>query len=194
MLSTSSQGRLIILSAVLAFAPAAAAQPAGEYKPRIDPAEFSTEITRNPYMLLPAGKSFVMQADTEDGTERVEILIPGWTKTVMGVETLVYWDRVYLDGVLIEDTRDYLVQHQNGDIWYFGENVDNYEDGKLADHEGAWIAGEKGALPGIWLKANAAVGDKYLQEYLKGEAEDAAEVLGVERDCRDAARQIQRIV
>ncbi len=128
---------------------------------------------------VPVGKKFVLEADTADGKERIEILIPGWTKTVLGLETLVYWDRVYLDGELIEDTRDYLAQHKNGDVWYFGENVDNYEDGKLVDHEGAWLAGEDGALPGIWLKADAAVGDKFRQEFYAGKAEDAAEVIGV---------------
>jgi hypothetical protein len=157
------------------FAPAQAEETKA---PPIVPEEFSSEITKNPYFLLPSGKKFVMEAKTEDGIERVEILIPGWTKTIMGVETLVFWDRVTLDGELIEDTRDYLAQHENGDIWYFGENVDNYEDGMVTDHEGAWMGGERGAEPGIWLKADAKVGDKYRQEYLKGEAEDAAEVIG----------------
>jgi hypothetical protein len=156
--------------------PAHAAEP---YDPEIRPEEFSWVIAANPYFSLPVGRKFVLEADTEEGLERTEIMIPGWTKMVMGVETLVYWDRVYRDGVLIEDTRDYLAQHANGDVWYFGEHVDNYEDGKLADHEGAWLAGVDGARPGVWIKADAAVGDRYRQEYYAGKAEDAAEVLAV---------------
>jgi len=39
----------------------------------------------------------------------------------MGVTTLVYRDLVWLDGDLIEDTRDYLAQDKDGDVWYFGE-------------------------------------------------------------------------
>jgi hypothetical protein len=171
----STTRRALILIALL---PAIAVAAADTKAPPIAPEDFSADITRNPYFLLPVGKSFVMEAKTEDGVERTEIFIPGWTKTVMGVETLVYWDRVTLDGELIEDTRDYLAQGKNGDIWYFGEHVDNYEDGRLTDHEGAWMAGERGAEPGIWLKADAKVGDKYRQEYLKGEAEDEAEVIG----------------
>jgi hypothetical protein len=169
------------------------AQSAEAYAPEIKPEDFSAVITANPYFMLPVGRKFVLEAETEDGLERTEIMIPGWTRTVMGVETLVYWDRVYLDGELIEDTRDYVAQHANGDVWYFGENVDNYEDGQLADHEGAWLAGVDGARPGILVKADAKVGDKYRQEYLAGEAEDAAEVvavgeqvetpLGAVRDC-----------
>lgn len=148
------------------------------YSPTINPDEF-TNIIDNPYFALPVGKKMVYEAETEEGTERIEILIPGWTKEVMGIETLVYWDRVFLDGVLIEDTRDYLAQHANGDVWYFGEDVDNYEDGELADHDGAWLAGEDGALPGIWLKADSQVGDSYYQEYYAGEAEDRGDVTAI---------------
>ena len=36
-----------------------------------------------------------------------------------------------------------------------------------------------GAKPGMWVKKDAHVGDKYRQEYLAGEAEHAAEILAV---------------
>lgn len=148
------------------------------YNPIINPSDFTTKIT-NPYFSLPVGKKIVYEAKTEDGTEKIEILIPGWTKKIMGVETLVFWDRVYLDGELIEDTRDYIAQDKEGNVWYFGENVDNYVGGKLMDHGGAWIGGIDGAKPGIWMKANPKIGDEYRQEYYKGKAEDMARVDGV---------------
>lgn len=169
---------LLSLAAVIGTAMPADAQEG--YNPRIDPAEFSTDITLNPYLALPVGKKMVFEAETEDGRERVVVVVPGWTRTIMGVGTLVYWDRVYLDGELVEDTRDYLAQHENGDVWYFGEDVDNYEDGRLADHEGAWLSGVDGALPGIWLTANAGVSDEYRQEYDPGKAEDMARVVALD--------------
>jgi len=146
-----------------------------EYNPVINPTDFTTQIT-NPYFSMPIGKKMVYEAKTEDGIERIETLIPGWTKEIMSVETLVFWDRVYLDGELIEDTRDYIAQDKEGNVWYFGENVDNYVGGLLTDHHGAWIGGVDGALPGIWMKANPKVGDEYRQEYYKGEAEDLGRV------------------
>ena len=152
--------------------------PAEKYNPEINPADFSMTIT-NPYFSIPIGKNMVYEKTTEDGKERIEIVVPGWKRTVMGVETLVFWDRVYLNGVLKEDTRDYLAQHKNGDIWYFGEHVDNYENGKLKDHHGAWVAGEKGAKPGIWMVASPKVGDEFRNEYYKGEAEDITKILSV---------------
>ncbi|MFZ1627124.1 MAG: hypothetical protein WAT81_04975 [Candidatus Moraniibacteriota bacterium] len=152
--------------------------PADQYDPVINPADFSDTITNSNFALA-VGKKFVVEAATKDGLEQIEILIPGWTKEVLGVKTLVYWDRVYVDGELVEDTRDYLAQHKNGDVWYFGENVDNYEGGKLIDHDGSWVAGINGAKPGIWIKGTHTVGDSYRQELYKGQAEDMRDVVAV---------------
>ena len=146
------------------------------YNPNIDPAEFSTNIS-NPLFNMPVGKLMVYEAKTEDGLERVEIRIRKDTRKIMGIETLIYNDRVFVDGTLVEETNDYLAQHKDGSVWYFGEVVDNYKDGKFLDHAGGWIAGEDGALPGIWVKANQAVGDTYRMEFYKGIAEDMAEVV-----------------
>ena len=152
---------------------------AESYSPKIDPADFSSNIT-NPMFTLPAGKSFVYEAKTEDGMERIEIRIRDETRTIMGVTTIVYNDRVFRDGELHEETNDYLAQDKDGNVWYFGEEVDNYEAGKFKDHHGAWIAGVDGALPGIWIKSKQVVGDEYRQEYYKGEAEDMAKVIAID--------------
>lgn len=149
-----------------------------DYDPDINPSEFTTAIT-NKYFSLPVGLKLTYEGETEDGTERVEIEITGDTKEIMGVMTLVYRDRVWVGNELVEDTRDYLAQHENGDVWYFGEDVDNYEDGELSDHDGSWHAGVDGAKPGIWVKQNPVVGETYRQEYYSGEAEDMAEVLSL---------------
>lgn len=150
-----------------------------DYHPVINPSDFTTTID-NPYFAIPVGKKMVYEAETPEGPERIEILVPGWTREVMGVQTLVFWDRVYLNGQLIEDTRDYVAQHKaTGDVWYFGEHVDNYENGKLIDHKGMWIGGVDGAQPGIWFSGNPQPGLEYRQEYYAGKAEDAARVESV---------------
>lgn len=149
------------------------------YDPQIIPTEFSASIT-NPMFSLPVGRKLTFQAETEDGTEKIEIEIESGTKVIMGVTTTIYRDRVYIDGQLVEDTRDYLAQHQNGDVWYFGEEVDNYEDGTLVDHAGSFIAGVNGAQPGIWIKGTHVPGDSYRQEYAPGEAEDMRDVVAVD--------------
>jgi hypothetical protein len=156
---------------------------AATYNPQIVPSHFSTIIT-NPYFSLPIGLETHSKGETEDGTETITITVSGETKMVMGVKTLVYRDKVWLDGKLIEDTKDYLAQDKEGNVWYFGEDVNNYENGKLKDHDGSWIAGVDGALPGIWMKAKPKVGEVYKQEYYKGEAEDEATVLSLSETVR----------
>ena len=154
-----------------------ATQAANNYDPRINPADFSTNIT-NKYFSLPAGKKMVFEATTEDGVnERIEIEILKDTRSIEGVETVVYLDKVYNDGQLVEETRDYLAQHKNGDVWYFGEDVDNYENGQLKDHDGSFIHGKDGARAGIWMKSEQKVGDSYRQEYYLGEAEDMRDTI-----------------
>jgi hypothetical protein len=148
-----------------------------EYNPQINPKDFSTNIT-NKYFTLPVGKKMTYEAITQEGArEKIEIEILNETKNIEGVETVVYLDRSYEDGELVEETRDYLAQHTNGDVWYFGEDVDNYENGKLKDHAGSFIHGKDGAKAGIWMKANQKVGDSYRQEYYPGEAEDMRDTL-----------------
>lgn len=158
---------------------------ASEYKPKIRPSDYTTNIT-NPYFKLLPGKTMTYMLDTSEGLEKIEIKILPKRKLLMGVSTIIYWDRVWLDTdgngkfsnkELIEETYDYLAQDKKGNVWYFGEEVDNYENGKLVDHAGSWLAGEDGAQPGIWIKGTHKVGDSYRQEYYAGEAEDMRDVV-----------------
>ena len=175
---------LSLAAAILALAsPAFAEEP---YDPQINPADFSIAIT-NPLFSMPIGKKMIYAAKTDDGLERIEISITGEKRTVMGIETLVYFDQVFVDDKLHEMTKDYIAQDKAGNVWYFGEVVDNYEDGLFVDHKGSWIAGEGGAKPGIWVKAALVPGDAYRQEYLKGEAEDMAKVEAIGETVKVAA-------
>ena len=152
-------------------------QPA-EYNPTINPSQFSTKIT-NPFFTLPVGRKFSYQSETPEGLERIELEIMKSDKVIMGVATVLYRDKVWVGDELIEDTHDYLAQDAVGNVWYFGEEVNNFKAGQLVDHKGSWIAGEDGALPGIWIKATPVVGDSYKQEYYKGKAEDMTDVVAI---------------
>lgn len=151
---------------------------ATDYGPVLDPADFSTTID-NPYFNLPVGRTLIYEGDTEDGHEKIQIKVTDETRVIGGIETVVYEDTVWVDDELVEYTKDFLAQDKHGNVWYFGEEVDNYEDGVLVDHHGAWTHGVDGAIAGIWIKADHVPGDSYRQEYLKGEAEDIRDVLSV---------------
>ena len=176
MSSSCSTCATALLVAAAVVGTAVPSRSGESYDPAIEPGDFSTKID-NPFFAMPVGKRMSYAGKTEDGLERIEIAITGETRMVMGVETLVYLDRAYLDDELVEETKDFLAQDRQGNVWYFGEEVDNYEDGKLKDHEGAWMAGTDGAKPGIWIKAEHKPDDTYRQEYYQGEAEDMVKIV-----------------
>jgi hypothetical protein len=164
-----------------------AQQPADSeaYNPTINPADFVGEVT-NKYFALKPGTKFTYRNRT--GTEQVEIVVTRETKTVMGVTTIVVREIEHKRGVLREDARNWFAQDKRGNVWYFGEEVDNYTaDGKLKDHGGSWEAGVKEAKPGIIMPATPKVGDTYRQEYLQGQAEDMGTVVALDQKVTIAA-------
>jgi hypothetical protein len=85
-------------------------------------------------------------------------------------------------GVKEEETIDWYAQDINGNVWYFGENSLEYDqDGLIVSLGGSWMAGVDGAKPGIIMEANPVLNDLYRQEFALGEAEDMAEVIGLDQ-------------
>jgi len=146
------------------------------YDPIIDPDNFVDTID-NPYLPFAVGNKWVFEAETEDGTERIEVEVTGETKTVMDITCTVVRDTVTLEGELIEDTYDWYAQDVDGNVWYMGEDSREYEDGEVVSTAGSWEGGVDGARPGIIMMAKPLAGFSYRQEYYKGEAEDMAEVV-----------------
>ena len=151
------------------------ALPQGADTVEIDPAQFTSEID-HPFWPMAPGTTWVYR----EGDQRVEVTVTDRTRLVMGVETRVVHDLVTDDGVPVEDTYDWYAQDDDGNLWYFGEDTTEFEDGKPVGHAGAWEAGVDGALPGILLPADPEVGMTYRQEYYAGEAEDRAKVLSLD--------------
>jgi hypothetical protein len=81
---------------------------------------------------------------------------------------------------LVEDTFDWHAQDKEGNVWYFGENSREIENGEVVSTEGSWEAGVDGAEPGILIKADPKVGETYRQEYYPGEAMDMGKVLSLD--------------
>jgi len=160
--------------------------------PDFDAGDFSDPASiDHRYFPLPVGSTRVYFGETEDGTETTVVEVLDQTREVFGVTARVVRDRVFTDGLLLEDTHDWFAQDDHGNVWYLGEEVDNYEyedeEAFVIDHEGAWEAGrdvaEIGAtaLPGYQMPTMPKPGLSYHQEYYPGEAEDMAVVreLGV---------------
>jgi len=138
-------------------------------------------LINNTYLPFKPDDPLLYQVETEDGVETIVIEVLDTSRVVNGVECVVVREREYLDDLLMEETHDWFVQDDDGNVWYMGEEVINYEyndDGELigTNDEGSWEAGVDGAEPGIIMKADLVVGDSYQQEYYEGVAEDMAEI------------------
>ncbi len=152
----------------------------GPYDPVIDPANFVSKIT-NRYAPFRPGAWWEYEKQTEEGLERIRVEVLQKRREILGVGVTTIRDRAWLDGVLIEDTIDWLAQDKAGNVWYFGEISKNFEDGLLANLDGSWEAGKDGDKPGFWIKRAPRVGEFYRQEYaLDNEAEDIVEVLDLD--------------
>src|SRR3954470_2317038 len=136
-----------------------------------------SDVVDNPYFPLLVGSTYVYTG-TKDGTPEVDrVIVTDVTRQILGVTTTAVLDRVFEDGELTEKTYDFYAQDQAGNVWYFGENSQEIEDGKVVSREGSWEAGVNGATAGIIMKAQPAIGDGYFQEHSLGVAEDQAEVV-----------------
>jgi hypothetical protein len=129
----------------------------------------------NPLLPWAPGASFTF--DTTDGHEHIVVTVLPDPEEIEGVAAVAVQDTSYVDGVLGEDTTDWYAQDADGNVWYLGEDTCEYDADQCVDRHGSWKWGEAGALPGIvmWGDPSAASGP-YYQEYLKGEAQDVAEV------------------
>lgn len=150
----------------------------GPYHPDIHPDRFGAVID-NPYWPLTPGTTFIYEGLTQGGLERVEVTVTRNTRKIMGVTCVEVRDIVTLKGEVIEDTLDWYAQDLDGNVWYFGENVKDYEDGLIVSLEGSFTAGVDGAQPGIIMLAQPKAGDAYRQEFDLGNAEDLGEVLSL---------------
>lgn len=151
----------------------------GDYDPVLDAADFLAEVD-NPYFPLPPGSTRTYEGTDEDGAvEQVEVEVLDEARDVLGIAATVVRDTVTVDGELVEDTYDWFAQDVDGNVWYLGEDVRDYEDGEVVSTAGSFEAGVDDARPGIVMPADPQVGDAYRQEYDPGNAEDVAEVVAV---------------
>lgn len=131
----------------------------------------------NPYFSLRPGHVLTLKED--DVVLTVTAL--NETRVVDGVTTRVVEEREETPEGLLEVSRNFFaVDPTFGDVYYFGEEVDIYKDGKVASHGGAWLSGVNGARFGLFLPGHPAVGRKFYQEVAPGIAMDRAEVVSLD--------------
>ena len=131
-----------------------------------------TSAGENSYFVLEPGHQVILEGQ-EDGEElQLTMTVLDETKVVDGVETRVVEEKESEGGDLVEVSWNYFaICKPTNDVFYFGEDVDIYEDSKIVSHEGAWVAGQNGAKAGMIMPGRVEVGLKYYQEISPGVAE-----------------------
>src|SRR5262245_30287389 len=138
---------------------------------------FVAQIT-NPYLNFAPRRVFTYRTETDAGTEINTVEITRDTKTIIGVTTTVVHDQVFLNDELAEDTFDWLAQDTDGNVWYFGEDTKEYENGQVVSTAGSWEAGVNDA-PGIIKLAEPEAEQRYKQEDSPDNAEDMAKIVSL---------------
>ena len=164
--------------------------PPNPTAPRSDRVDLVRPSFSNPTQvdnpLFPIGdlRSAILLGNDEGHPLRIETtLLPG-TRTIewrgKRVKTLVSQFVSYLDGRIHEVALDWYAQADDGAVWYFGEDVFNFQDGKVADTHGSWRAGKDGP-PGMIMPARPQVGAVYRTENIPGKAFEEVTVKAAEQ-------------
>src|SRR5882672_2391828 len=168
---------------------AAAKEPVGdraftEYFP-VDASEWAT-TGKNPFFILEPGYFTILEGKEDGKDVRLESNVQNETKKIAGVECRVVVEKAFENGQLKEVARDYYAfSTKTASVYYFGEDVDNYKDGKIDNHNGSWLAGEKNARYGLLMPGIALLGSRFHQEIAPGHGMDRLEIVG-QREPTDA--------
>jgi len=132
---------------------------------------------RNEFFVLEPGFHLTL----EGNNERLVITVLDETRMIAGVTTRVVEEREWRDDGLIEVSRNFFaICEGTNDIFYFGEEVDDYRGGEIVGHGGEWLAGNDGARAGLIMSGDPQVGMKYYQEIAPNAALDRAEVVSLD--------------
>lgn len=171
---------------VLALFPLANVAIAEPVLPDFAAADFS-QPAENPYFPLRIGLTrTLMGTGMENGEPVVELgvlTVIGPGPVIMGAQSVTVIDEAYSGGRLVERTYDYFAADAEGNVWYLGEDVENfrYDDAGIltgTDNASAWRAGVNGAVPGITMPIDLTLGASLFQEHAPvEEAMDYAELV-----------------
>jgi hypothetical protein len=134
----------------------------------------------NRYFIIEPGFKIVMVGKQGQHTVKDVLTVLDQTKTIDGIETRIVEDQETLDDALTEISRNYFaICNKTNSVFYFGEDVDTYENGVIVGHDGAWQSGQNGARAGLQMPGIILLGARYFMEVAPGVAQDRSEILSM---------------
>jgi hypothetical protein len=159
----------------------------------IDSCTFST-TGENTYFILQPGFQLVLEGVEDGDTSRVIITVLNETKMAGGIETRVVEENESVNSKTIEISRNFFAFcKETGNVFYFGEEVDIYKNGKLTSHSGAWLA-EGLNKPGVVMPGKYEIGYRYYQEIAPGKAMDRAEIISISETYKTPAGNFSNVL
>jgi hypothetical protein len=162
-----------VAPAVLTAALTLAACTSDESAPTGETPAFSnpTEIT-NSYLPFAERGRWVYEGTAKDEPYLIEVAVTPATRTIEwgenSTETLVVRRRQWVNGLLIQEALVHYAQDDAGGVWSFGQDVDNFKEGELADHEGSRLAGADGVEPILVMPGDPQGGQAFSGEDVLG--------------------------
>jgi hypothetical protein len=132
---------------------------------------------KNDFFILEPGDQATFEGREGKRAVTLVVTVLDETKRIGGVETRIVEERETHDGKLVEVSRNYFaVCGPTNDVFYFGEDVDLYKNGKVESHGGSWVAEKDGARPGLFMPSRTLLGSRFYQEMAPGVAMDRVEI------------------
>jgi hypothetical protein len=145
-------------------------------------------VGRNRFFVLEPGYAMTY----EDGPVRLTITVLPEARVVDGVTTRVVEERETRAGQVVEVSRNFFaISRRTQDVYYFGEEVDNYQGGRIVNHEGSWLSGVGSARFGLMMPGTPVRGSRYYQEQAPRVALDRARILSVNEAVTTPAGQFR---
>jgi len=145
----------------------------------------------NPYITMQPGRVLKLK----HGKDTLTVTILRETQQIDGVTAGILEERETKNGKLVEVSRNFMATDRDtGDVYYLGEDVDNYKNGKVVNHESAWRAGVAGARLGLMIPAKPMVGQKFYQEIAPKVAMDRVEVVSIDETVKTPAGVFEHCV
>jgi len=147
----------------------------------------------NPFFILEPGYRLIYAGDEGGVAIGLTVTVLDQTRRVDGVRTRVIKEVHTADGEIIEISRNYFaICNRTNSVVYFGEEVDNYENGVIINHDGSWLAGVDGARAGIIMPGINLLGARYFQEVAPDVALDQAETVSLSEVVQTPAGTFER--
>src|SRR5262245_31828315 len=164
----------VSIAALIPAAPASSAPSCP--RPSGLPAGF-VGLVDNPYLPLTPGTTLTYKGKLDGKPAKDVFSVTDRTKTILGVVTTGGREQGFIQGQLREDTEDWYAQDAAGNVWYFGEDTKELENGQVVSTEGSWEAGVNHARAGIFMPAAPEVGQVFKQEDARNVAEDCFKIV-----------------